>query len=55
MILYEGAPFARKTYNFVSVSLEGNTLTLSAIDDEGEVFDELSLGKGAGGGFADID
>jgi hypothetical protein len=27
------------------VSIEGNTLSLSAIDDEGKVFDELSLGK----------
>jgi len=51
----EWTAFARKTYNFVSVSVKGSALTLSAIDDEGKVFDGLSLGKGAGGGFGDID
>jgi len=46
---HEWTAFSKKIHHFVNVRIDERTLTLSAIDHRGKVFDELVLNKDASG------
>ena len=58
--LYEASPseliaFAKSVHHFALVEIKEDSLKLSAIDEEGEVFDSFSIQKNSGDAYEDND